>query len=416
MTAGSRRAVRTPTTTPSTTPTSTKPMSTGMRRTFVVASASLVAVFAASASPVPVFNVYRAENGLTTADLSLSVVAYFAGTILALLCLGRLAHHLGRRPTGLATLVTMIAGSLVLLDVTGLGALVAGRFLMGIGAGLASSALTSYIADSAPDRPGWVAGVVTSQAPMLGLTVGSVVAGALVQYLPGARVWVYVAMAALLALCLLLMLGCRETGEPTAGAWRSLRPRVSVPPRARPLLPVALSVFTATWALGAFYQSFVPTIARDQLHSDNALVVSLLFAAYMAPSVIGAPLVGRLQPARAQRVGMVVFLAGMAGILTALVTASVALMTAFTIVASVGQGMGVSASMRGLLVGSTAPERPSLMAAIYLACYTGAMVPSIIAGQLSHVLPTVTIAFGYGALALIGTAITLIFARNPSGA
>lgn len=394
----------------------TAPTSDALRRTFVVASASLVAVFAASAAPVPVFNVYRADNGLTTADLSLSVVAYFAGTIIALLCLGRLAHHLGRRPVGLATLLTMIAGSLVLLDVTGLGALVAGRFLMGIGAGLASSALTSYIADSAPDRPAWVAGVVTSQAPMLGLTIGSVISGALVQYVPGARVWVYVAMAALLALCLLLMLGCRETGEPTPGVWRSLRPRVSVPARARSLLPVALSVFTATWALGAFYQSFVPTIARDQLHSDNALVVSLLFAAYMAPSVAGAPLVGRLLPATAQRLGMVVFVVGVTGILVALVTTSVVVMTTATIVASVGQGMGVSASMRALLLGSTAAERPSLMAAIYLACYTGAMVPSIIAGQLSHVLPTVTIAFGYGVLALVATAITLVFARNPSGA
>ena len=394
----------------------TAPTSDALRRTFVVASASLVAVFAASAAPVPVFNVYRAENGLTTADLSLSVVAYFAGTIIALLCLGRLAHHLGRRPVGLATLLTMIAGSLVLLDVTGLGALVAGRFLMGVGAGLASSALTSYIADSAPDRPAWVAGVVTSQAPMLGLTIGSVISGALVQYVPGARVWVYVAMAALLALCLLLMLGCRETGEPTPGVWRSLRPRVSVPARARSLLPVALSVFTATWALGAFYQSFVPTIARDQLHSDNALVVSLLFAAYMAPSVAGAPLVGRLLPATAQRLGMVVFVVGVTGILVALVTTSVVVMTTATIVASVGQGMGVSASMRALLLGSTAAERPSLMSAIYLACYTGAMVPSIIAGQLSHVLPTVTIAFGYGVLALVATAITLVFARNPSGA
>ena len=394
----------------------TAPTSDALRRTFVVASASLVAVFAASAAPVPVFNVYRAENGLTTADLSLSVVAYFAGTIIALLCLGRLAHHLGRRPVGLATLLTMIAGSLVLLDVTGLGALVAGRFLMGVRAGVASSALTSYIADSAPDRPAWAAGVVTSQAPMLGLTIGSVISGALVQYVPGARVWVYVVMAALLALCLLLMLGCRETGEPTPGVWRSLRPRVSVPARARSLLPVALSVFTATWALGAFYQSFVPTIARDQLHSDNALVVSLLFAAYMAPSVAGAPLVGRLLPATAQRLGMVVFVVGVTGILVALVTTSVVVMTTATIVASVGQGMGVSASMRALLLGSTAAERPSLMAAIYLACYTGAMVPSIIAGQLSHVLPTVTIAFGYGVLALVATAITLVFARNPSGA
>ncbi|HVK44459.1 MAG TPA: MFS transporter [Micropruina sp.] len=387
-----------------------------LQRTFVVASASLVAVFAASASPVPLFNLYRAENGVSTADLSLSVVAYFAGTILALLCLGRIANHVGRRPAALATLLVMVAGCLVLLNVTGLGTLLAGRFLMGIGAGLASSALTSYIVDAAPSRPDWLAPVVTSQAPMVGLTVGSVVAGAMVQYLPGARYWVYLVMGLLLIGCLLMMLGSRETGTPSPGVWRSLRPRVAVPARVRPLLPVALSVFAATWALGAFYQSFVPTIAADQLHSDNALVVSLLFAAYMAPSVLGAPLVGRLLPAFAQRLGMITFLIGVTGILIALTTVSLWLMVLSTIVASLGQGMAVSASMRALLHGADLAERPPLMAAIYLACYSGAMVPSIIAGQLSHVLPTVTIAFGYGALALIATVVTFIFARNPSGA
>ena len=34
----------------------------------------------------------------------------------------------------------------------------------------------------------------------------------------------------------------------------------------------------------------------------------------------------------------------------------------------------------------------------------------------AYPLPTVTIAFGYGVLALVATAITLVFARNPSGA
>ena len=153
-----------------------------------------------------------------------------------------------------------------------------------------------------------------------------------------------------------------------------------------------------------------------QVFQARPFEIALLFAAYMAPSVAGAPLVGRLLPATAQRLGMVVFVVGVTGILVALVTTSVVVMTTATIVASVGQGMGVSASMRALLLGSTAAERPSLMSAIYLACYTGAMVPSIIAGQLSHVLPTVTIAFGYGVLALVATAITLVFARNPSGA
>lgn len=388
----------------------------GLRRTFVAASASLVAVFAASAAPVPLFNTYRADDGLTTADLSVSVAAYFAGTIVALLCLGRIANHVGRRPAALATLLVMIAGSLVLLNVTGLGFLVAGRLLMGVGAGLASSALTTYIVDAAPPHPGWLGSVVTSQAPMLGLTLGSVTSGALVETLPNARIVVYLVMVALLAVCVALLLTSAETGTRTPGVWASLRPQVSVPSHVRPLVPVALSTFVATWALGAFYQSFVPTIAEDLLHHGSALVVSLLFAAYMAPSVAGAPLVGRLRPATAQRLGMIVFSVGVAGILLSLATATVVPLVAATVTASLGQGMAVSASMRALLFGSTAAQRPPLMAAIYLACYSGAMVPNLIAGQLSHWLDTLTIAYGYGVLAAVGTLITLTNARNPANA
>lgn len=71
------------------------------RLAFVAASASLVATFAASASPIPLYNTYRAAAGITNADLSLTVVGYFVGTIGALLCLGRLSNHLGRRPASL---------------------------------------------------------------------------------------------------------------------------------------------------------------------------------------------------------------------------------------------------------------------------------------------------------------------------
>ena len=123
---------------------------------------------------------------------------------------------------------------------------------------------------------------------------------------------------------------------PTPGAWRSLRPRVRVPARVRHLLPVAAAVFLATWATGAFYQAFVPALVEDQLHTRSPLVLGLVFAAYMGPSVLGAPLGGRFTPATAQRVGMIAFLAGMIGIITAIATGTLALFIVATIVAGAG--------------------------------------------------------------------------------
>jgi MFS family permease len=112
--------------------------------------ASLVATFAAVGSTIPLFDIYRAEDGFTNAGISMTVVAYSVATLTTLLVLGRLSNHLGRRLTSIASLGLLLLGCLLLLNVHHIGILIAGRRLMGLGAGLASSSLTSYIVDAAP--------------------------------------------------------------------------------------------------------------------------------------------------------------------------------------------------------------------------------------------------------------------------
>src|SRR5215472_2001488 len=75
-----------------------------LRLAFLSAVVSLVVSFAAAAVPIPLYNIYRAEDGFTNPGISMAVVAYAAGTIAALLVLGRLSNHLGRRLTAIASL------------------------------------------------------------------------------------------------------------------------------------------------------------------------------------------------------------------------------------------------------------------------------------------------------------------------
>jgi MFS family permease len=380
---------------------------------FVSAVVSLVAAFAAVGSTIPLFNVYRAEDGFTNAGISMTVVAYSAGTIGTLLLLGRLSNHVGRRPTALASLGLLVLGCLVLLNVHHIGILIAGRLLMGLGAGLGSSSLTAYIVDAAPTRPTWLASVASSQTVMLGLAVGAIASGALVQFGPWPRELIYLVAVGLLLLSAALIAISPDTVTPTPGAWRSLRPSVRAPTRVRPLLTVAAAVLLPTWATGAFYQAFVPALVEDQLHTDSSLVLGLVFAAYMAPSALGAPLGGWFAPAGAQRVGMVAFLAGWIGIITAITTGALPLFIAATIVAGAAQGIAISAATRGLLHGSTLADRAPIFAVIYLLSYSGATIPSLISAQLSNVFSLPQIAFGYGALALLATLFTVTTARNP---
>lgn len=384
-----------------------------LRLAFLSAVVSLVVSFAAAAAPIPLYNIYRAEDGFTNAGISMAVVAYAGGTIAALLVLGRLSNHLGRRRAAIASLAVVLLGCLLLLDVHAIGTLLAGRLLVGVGTGLASSSLSAYIVDAAPSKPQWLASVASSQGPMLGLTVGAIASGALVQFGPWPRDLIYLVCVGCLLLAAALIAISPETATPTPGAWQSLWPRVRVPPRVKHLLPVAAAVFLATWATGAFYQAFVPALVEDQLHSRSPLILGLVFAAYMTPSVLGAPVGGRFTPAVAQRLGMITFLVGMVGIITAIAAGTLGLFIIATIVAGAGQGIAISAATRGLLQGGTLAERAPIFSAIYLICYGGAAFPSFVSGRLSNTFSLPQIAFGYGALAIVATVFTVLRARNP---
>jgi MFS family permease len=384
-----------------------------LRLAFLSAMVALVASFAASAAPIPLFNIYRAEEGFTNADISMAVVTNSLGTIAALLVLGRLSSHLGRRITAIISLGLLVLGCLLLLNVHAIGTLLAARLLMGVGTGLAGSSLTSYIVDAAPTRPAWLASVASSQGPMLGLTLGAIASGTLVQFGPWPRALIYLLCAGLLILAAVLIVLSPETAQRTPGARRSMRPSLRVPARVRHLLPVAAAVFLATWATGAFYQAFVPALVEDELHAHSPLLLGLVFAAYLAFGVLGAPLGGRFTSAAAQRVGMIVFLAGWIGIIAAVAIGTLALFIVATFIAGAGQGIAISAATRGLLYGSTLADRAPIFSAIYLLCYSGAAFPSFIAGQFSNTFSVPQITLGYGGFAIIATLFTVLAARNP---
>jgi len=383
---------------------------------FMSAMVSLTVSFAVAAAPIPLYNIYRAEDGFTNAGISLAVVTYSIGTITSLLVLGRLSNHLGRRRTAIASLGLIALGCLLFLSVHDIDTLLAGRLLVGLGTGLASSSLTSYIVDAAPAKPEWLASVASSQGPMLGLTVGAIASGALVQFGPWPRDLIFLACVCFLLLSAALIAISPETASPTPGAWRSLLPRIRVPERIKHLLPVAAAVFLATWATGAFYQAFVPALVKEQLHTRSPLVLGLVFACYMTPSVLGAPIGGRFSPAVAQRVGMITFLVGMVGIVTAITSGTLVLFIVATVVAGAGQGIAISAATRGLLDGAALAERAPIFSAIYLLCYSGAAFPSLISGRLSNTFSLPQIAIGYGGLALVATVVTVLGARNPRAA
>jgi len=160
-------------------------------------------------------------------------------------------------------------------------------------------------------------------------------------------------------------------------------------------------------------QAFVPALTIEQLGTRSPLVLGLVFSAYIAPGVLGAPIGGRFPPATGQRIGILVFLVGMAGIVGSLAVGNLGVFIVASVLAGTGQGIAVSAMIRGILHGSQVSDRGPIFGAIYLLSYCGAAIPSLISGQLSRVFTTFELACGYGALAVVATAFVLVFAKNP---
>ena len=374
---------------------------------------ALLLIFVSAGTPIPLYNLYRAEDGLSTADLTVVTAAYLAAAALSLLVLGRLSDHLGRRTVGVAALVSSALGLVVLLGVDGVAPLALGRLLQGLATGLASSALGALVVDTAPLQRRWLPAVVTSSAPTLGIPLGAVLSGVLVDEAPAPRVLAYsVVLVLVVGAAVGVALG-PETSARTSlrAAAASLRPRVTVPAGAGRQLGAVVGLILATWSLGGFYQAFGPTIAEEQLGSGDALTAAAVFASFTVLAVVGGPLTARVRPDLALRGGAVVYALCVAGVLTALAAAATGPFLLASLAAGVAQGAAQTAGMRALLARTGPGDRAGVLSTVFLASYGCAAVPSLVAGRLTESLTLVQISTGYAALVVLGVAVVLLVAR-----
>jgi MFS family permease len=380
---------------------------------FVGASCSLVFVFAAAGAPIPLYNTYRAEDGITNGDLATAGVFYFLAAAVSLLVFGRLSNHLGRRPLALTALLSAAAGCLVLTVVDSVLPFVLGRILQGLACGVAASGLSSYVIDCAPERPKWLPAVITSSAPMVGVPVGALTSGALVQYGPTPRVLVYTILATGLVLCAVITALSPETVRRCRGALASLRPCLPVPAGAGRLFLAVGASYVGTWSLGGFYQAFGPSLAADQLGTTNPLVAAAVFVSVMILNPIGGPLAARLSSAASLRAGMVLYLFALTGIVFSLAVGAIVPFLMASLVVGVAQGAASTGGLRGLLSAARPEDRAGLLSTIYLIAYGGTALPGVIAGQFAGSLSSFQMAVGYAILAAIAAVVSLITAHTP---
>ena len=366
---------------------------------------------AASGVPSPLYVVYQREWGFSDTTLTVVFAIYIVGLLGALLIVGALSDHVGRRPV-LASAIALESVSLVLFIVAnGVALLMLARFLQGIATGAAVTALGAALVDLNPPASPRLAGLVNGVVPIGGLSLGALGCGALVQYAPGPTHLVYALLLVGMLLASLALVRMPETSSLRPGARASLRPRIGIPPRLRPPVLAILPLFLSSWALGGLYLSLGPSVAASVFGLRSHLVGGLVVTALCGTGAVTAFALRSWPADRAMGLAATLQTAGTALAILGVELESVAAAAIGTLIAGVGFGASALACF-GVLARIALPdERGELFAAAYVISYTAFSIPAVAAGFASTSFGLRRTTLVYGVLVVVFGAAALVIQR-----
>jgi predicted MFS family arabinose efflux permease len=377
--------------------------------------ASLVVTFlAASAAPTPLYATYQAEWGFSAITTTIVFGVYAIAVLAALLTLGRLSDHLGRRPVLLAAIAVQALSLVLFVHAGDVDELLVARVVQGVSAGAALGAIGAGMLDLNRSR-GTLANAV---APGIGTATGALLSAIVVQYLPAPTRLIYLVLLTVLAVQAVGVFLTRETVTRTDGALAALVPDVRLPRGVRGAVLMVAPVLFAVWALAGFYASLGPALVRS-IAGSHSIVLGGLSLFVLAGSAALSVLVLRTAEARTLMVtGVLALVLGVTMTLVAVAAGSTVGFFAGTVVAGVGFGSGFQGGIRTVMPLVAPHERAGVLSLLYVVSYLGLGVPAIAAGYLVvHAGGLVVTAREYGiaVIALAAVALVALLRRGDAG-
>lgn len=372
---------------------------TSHRSSLVFLAITLLTFLAASSAPTPLYHLYQEGLHFSSGMLTLVFGVYALSLLAALLTVGSLSDHLGRKPVIFAALALNMLAMLLFINESSVAWLIAARTLQGFATGMATAVLGAALLDT--DRQ--QGPLVNSVAPLLGMACGAMGSSLLVEFAPLPTQLIYWTLLALMLGQAMYVWRLPETVSRIPGALASLRPTLHVPPQARRALWLSLPVDVAVWAMGGFYLSLAPSLVRAATGSTSNLIGGGLVAVL---TLSGALMIFSLRnrPAhKVLRLGASLLAVGVALILAAVHSASLPLFFVATLIAGSGFGAGFLGALRSVVPLALPHERAGLMSAFYVLSYLAFCLPSLLAGNLIRSFGLIATTDGYGVVLIMLT-------------
>ena len=374
---------------------------------FWVIALVLVLVLCAASAPSPLYGVYQQLLGFPTVTLTAMYGVFALAGITTLLTSGRLSDHIGRRPVLMAALVGEIAGMLAFIAASDVTLLFVGRILTGLATGAALGTSSAWLLDLQPEGSS-LGSLVNGVAALLGLGVGAVLAGFLVEFGPDPLHLVFWVLATVYAVGAVILVAIPDTNPRRPGWQSSLRPALAVPAPARPLFVAGAPSLVGTFALTGLYLSLGPSLAVLVLQTDSRAVGGLVILALMGTAAISATLLHRLNPAVVLTRAPLVLIVGVAVTLAGVWAGSIAILFAGSVIAGIGLGPAFSAFLRTVAPLAPAEQRAGLLSATYVLIYLSFSVPAMIGGVAVTIYGLEATAYVYGVAVMALAAFTTV--------
>ncbi|MEV4267745.1 MFS transporter [Kribbella sp. NPDC049584] len=378
-------------------------------------TAAMVAILVAAGAPTPLLPIYEKEWGFAPWMLTLAFGVYALALLVAILVIGSLSDHVGRRPLMIGALALELAAMLVFLFSTSIGWLIVARIVQGVATGAASSSLSAAVVELAAERRKKLGALMTGLAPLAGLGIGALFAGVLAQYVDDPAFVVWLVLAIVMALGTVFTLLTPETVSRKKGALVALIPRVSLPKQVHGLFAASVPGIVAAFFTMALFLGLVPIVLAGTFAVVHPIVGALAaFLTFGVGTLVSAATTGLRPPrlrvfgAAALTIGAVLFIGAVGGHALALVWVS-------AVFGGAGLGAAFAGTTRGLVPEVAPHHRAGLFAAIYLVAYLSMGASAIVAGLFVGPVGITTVAVAFGIVtALVSLAAVVVTAGHTA--
>ena len=375
--------------------------------TTVTAVVTAITMSASGAAPTPLYHQYQEHFLLTPFMITIIFATYVLCLLFALLTVGSLSDYVGRRPSILAALALNVAAMIVFMTAGSAAALIGARAIQGFATGLALTTLAATILDTDNER----APLLNSITVFVGLSVGTLGAGALVTFAPAPDQLVFAVLLLLSLVEALILWFMPETATTKPGALGSLLPHV--PKVARATFAAVSPVNIAAWALGGFYFSLMPSVVRAATGTELPILGGLVVASLTFTAAVAVVALRKLSAENMFVLGIVTLTTGVMLTLVGVESQNVGIMLFGTVVSGVGFGTVYSGTLRSLLPYALPGKRAGLLAAFFVEGYLSFSLPALAAGFLAPVIGLTRTADFYGVGVILLAATSLILRTDP---